>query len=365
MILAGDIGGTHTRLALFEQEPDGGPLKILVEQVYPSHEHESLGEIVALFMSDQDVISKSAQHAHAFVDDQHGRSLVSYKRMWVDHACFGIAGPVLKNRAVTPNLPWVVDGSELSQQVAIPDVQLINDLQAHASGIYDLNPSDLATLNPGDGSEGNAALIAAGTGLGEAGLYWDGARRWPFPCEGGHTDFAPRNDLEIALLRYLLKKFDRISYERVLSGPGLQNIYEFLRDTGVEPEPQWLKETLVQAAAKPAEGQHSADPVAVISDCGMQAKAGICERALDIFVSIYGAEAGNLALKIMALGGVFVSGGIAAKILPRLTTPLFREAFVSKGRLSSVMETIPVKVVMDDKVGLIGAARYACLHASK
>jgi len=324
MILAGDIGGTHTRIALFEE--DAGKLKILLERSYPSRDHKGLNEILGLFLSNETAS--------------------------VEMACFGVAGPVLHDQVSTPNLPWLVDGLQLARQIGIKSVSLINDLQAHASGVDDLAPGDFVALNNIDRTVGNAALIAAGTGLGEAGIYWDGLRRWPFPCEGGHADFAPRNDLEIGLLQYLLKKFGRVSYERVVSGQGIQNIYEFLRDTGREQEPAWLKEEL----------RHASDAAAVISQHGLKAKAPICECVLDIFVSVYGAEAGNLALKIMASGGVFVSGGIAAKILPKLTNGAFLQAFLSKGRLQALMEAIPVKVIVNERVGLIGAARYAVMH---
>jgi len=325
MILAGDIGGTNTRLACFEEE--GRRLRLTVDRVYPSHEHQGLGEIVAAFVRETAIT--------------------------VEKACFGIAGPVLNGRVTTPNLPWVIDSAQLSLELGIPKIWLINDLEAHASGIGDLGPSDLTTLNQAAPAEGNAALIAAGTGLGEAGLYWDGARHRPFPCEGGHADFAPRNDMEIALLQYLLKKIGRVSYERVLSGPGLKNIYDFLRDTQVEQEPVWLKQEL----------SGSQDTAAAISHHGLEAKAPICERALDLFTGIYGAEAGNLALKFRALNGVFISGGIAAKILPKINSPLFLEAFAAKGRLRPMVEAIPLSVIMNNKVGLIGAARYAVEEA--
>lgn len=322
MILSGDIGGTHTRLALFAERLNRPP-GIVQERIYPSRDYRSLGEIVRLFLSNQ--------------------------KEPVDCACFGIAGPILHGEVSTPNLPWIISATQLAQLIGVERVWLINDLQAHAAGVDDLAENDFIALNQAENGDGNRALIAAGTGLGEAGLYWDGARRWPFPCEGGHADFAPRNDVEIALLQNLLAKFGRVSYERVLSGPGLGNIYEFLRDTGREQEPAWLKQELEAAA----------DPVAVISEHGLKAKAPICERVLDIFAGVYGAEAGNLALKMMATGGIFLSGGIAAKILPKLTAPAFTEAFVNKGRLRPMMETIPVKVIVNDRVGLIGAARYA------
>ena len=325
MILAGDIGGTHTRIALVRQDTgsSGGVVKLELERVYPSRDYKSLDEIVSLFLSNQ--------------------------KADIDLACFGIAGPVLHGEVSTPNLPWMVSADRLAKRIGTQSVWLINDLQAHASGIDDLQPQDFVALNKVEAGIGNAALIAAGTGLGEAGLYWDGSRRRPFPCEGGHTDFAPRNDLEIALLRYLLAKLGRVSYERVVSGPGLQNIYDFLRDTGKADAPKWLQQ----------EFHASSDPVAVISEHGLAADCTICEQALDIFVSVYGAEAGNLALKLMATGGVFLSGGIAAKILPKLTGPAFIEAFTAKGRLQPLLETIQVKVVVNDRVGLIGAARYA------
>src|SRR6266567_4436374 len=321
MIVAGDIGGTHTRIALFSQE--AGRLHLGQEKVYPSREHKGLGEIIAIFLSDT------------------GAS--------VNLACFGVAGPVLHGRVAASNLPWIVDASELAQQLGLDTAWLINDLEAHASGIDDLEATDFISLNSATSTEGNAALIAAGTGLGEAGLYWDGAHRHVFPCEGGHSDFAPRNDSEIGLLQYLLKKFGRVSYERVLSGPGLKNIYDFLRDSKFEAEPQWLQDELRQAT----------DPVAVISKHGVEAKASICERSLDMFVSLYGAEAGNLALKLMATGGVFISGGIAAHLAPKLRQPAFMHAFVAKGRLQPLLEAIPVKIITNDRVGLIGAARYA------
>ncbi len=327
MILAGDIGGTHSRLALFSEE--AGRLRLAREKIYLSREHKGLDEIVSLFLREEAASVKSA--------------------------CFGIAGPVLQGRAKASNLAWGADARQLSQQTGIGTVWLINDLEAHASGIDDLEATDLISLNSAGPGEGNAALIAAGTGLGEAGMYWDGARRRAFAGEGGHADFAPRNDLELSLHQYLIKKFGHVSCERVISGPGLKNVYDFLRDSGTEPEPGWLKDELRQAS----------DPVAVISQRGLEAKAPICERTLDIFVGAYGAEAGNLALKLLATGGVFISGGIAVKILPQLRGPGFLRAFSDKGRMKALLEAIPIKVITNDKVGLIGAARYALTKATE
>lgn len=322
MILAGDIGGTHTRIAFFD-ETDAPQLHLVLEQTYPSQEHHGLEEIISLFLSNQQVKVKAA--------------------------CFGVAGPVLNGRANASNLTWIIDALQLARLLKIEPVWLINDLAAHAAGIEDLGSDDFVDLNSAPLSRDNAALIAAGTGLGEAGVLWDGARRIPFPCEGGHADFAPRTELEIALHRYLIGKFSHVSCERVLSGPGMKNIYDFLRDSGTEVEPEWLKHEMNQ----------STDPAATIAHLGLAKKAPICERALDIFVSVYGAESGNLALRFLARGGVYISGGIAAKIIPKMLEPAFMRAFVDKGRMRQLLETIPVKIITNDRVGLMGAARYA------
>jgi glucokinase len=321
MILAGDIGGTHSRIALFNEE--NGRLRLFCENIYFSRDHQSLEEIVTIFLG------KEGGNVQA--------------------ACFGIAGPVLHGRVCASNLAWVVDAEDLSRHTGVEPVWLVNDLEAHASGIDDLGSDDLVSLNSAKPGEGNAALIAAGTGLGEAGMYWDGRRRRVFAGEGGHADFAPRNDLEIALHQYLIRKYGHVSCERVLSGPGLKNIYDFLRDSHTEDEPEWLKDEM----------SRSNEPAALIGKYGLEAKAAICERALDTLIGIYGAEAGNLALKLLATGGVFISGGVAAKILPKLRSPIFLEAFTAKGRMKLLLESIPVKVIINDKVGLLGAARYA------
>jgi glucokinase len=321
MILAGDIGGTNSRMALFTREE--GRLRVAAERKYPSQQHQGLEEIVNLFLAETGTK--------------------------VEAACCGIAGPVVQGKAVASNLPWIADAAEIARQTGIAQVWLINDLQAHASGIDDLEAADLVALNAAQAGQGNAALIAAGTGLGEAGMYWDGRRRHAFAGEGGHADFAPRTDVEVKLHVHLMQKFGHVSCERVLSGPGLKNIYDFLRDSCAEPEPGWLKDEL----------QASPNPAAVISQYGLAGQASICVRALDIFTSVYGAEAGNLALRMLAIGGVFISGGIAGKILPKLRSRIFFDAFVDKGRMKPLLESIPVKVIVNDRVGLIGAACYA------
>jgi glucokinase len=324
MILAGDIGGTNTRLAFFEGAADS--LQQLHLEVYPSPEFSGLVEIVRKFL---------ASHHDA-----------------VDAACFGIPGAVVNGRVETTNLPWVVDSRQMAADLGVASVTLINDLLANAHGIALLEESDFVVLSPGvPSSTGNRALIAAGTGLGEAGLVSDGHGSYqPFPSEGGHVDFAPRNDLEMDLLRYLMGRFEHVSYERVLSGPGLHNIYQFLRETGRGEEPPWLAEQIAQG-----------DPSAVISKSALEGTSAICVQALDIFVSIYGAEAGNMALKVLANGGMYVGGGIAPKIIRKLSSTAFMKAFSAKGRASGLLKDIPVRVITNDKTALLGAGRVAAL----
>ena len=326
MILAGDIGGTNSRLAGFAVE--SARLKPVVEETFPSRAYASLDEIVRTFVA-----------AH----DLH-----------VAHACFGIAGPVRHGRSDAINLAWVVDAQQLAQELGLATVWLINDLEANAYGAVALAPEDFASLNEGSPTaEGNAAVIAAGTGLGEAGLYWDGKQYWPFASEGGHASFAPADAMQVELLQYLQQRFPHVSWERVLSGPGLYNIYTFLRDTQRGVEPAWLTEEL-----------HQDDPAATISRAALAGTCELCVQALDLFVMLYGAEAGNLALKVMATGGVFVGGGIAPKIIDKLKEATFMQAFCTKGRLQPVLEAIPVRVILNDKTALYGAARCAAQRAA-
>ncbi|MGH7359220.1 MAG: glucokinase, partial [Candidatus Rokuibacteriota bacterium] len=264
-------------------------------------------------------------------------------------ACFAIAGPVRSGRVVTTNLGWTVDARRLGEVVRLEEIDLINDLEAMAHGLHELEARDVAVLHPGDaGAEGHRAIIAAGTGLGEAGAYWDGRVHHPFACEGGHTDFGPRTPGEVELLRHLLAKFERVSYERVLSGSGLREIYEFLREGSRRQEPLWLMEEFAR----------DPPPVVIVRNA-LNGRSELCLETVDHFVSIYGAEAGNLALKIMARGGVWIGGGIAPRILQRMQEPAFLEAFFAKGRMRPLLERMAVRVVLNDKVGLMGAARYA------
>jgi len=325
MILAGDIGGTSARLAYFERR--NGRLSVVAERTYRSREQASLESAIEKFITEQNIK--------------------------VQVACFGIAGPVRDRKVTTPNLPWQIDAAVLERELEIPHVSLLNDLEANAYGLSELADTDYAVLAPGaPHSVGNQAVISAGTGLGEAGLYWDGTSHHPFPCEGGHADFAPTNDLQIELLRYVMKKFGgHVSIERVLSGPGIYNIYQFLRDTGKAEEESWLKDEMT-----------AQDPSALVALNGLSGKSPLCVMALDLLMDIYGAEAGNLALKVMALGGVYIGGGIAPKILPKLQHPRFMQAFRNKGRLGALLEQMPVRVILNDKTALLGAAHVAVSH---
>ncbi len=325
MILAGDIGGTFVRMAGFRTE--GNALRLEVQRIYRGKSFGALSEIVSRFVGEEG--------------------------MAVDRACFGVAGPVRAGRCKTSNLPWLIDARELAGQLRLPSVGLINDLEAYAYGIDALPARDFVTLSEGrPEAAGNMAVISAGTGLGEAGMHWDGWRHRPFACEGGHADFGPRNDLEVELYRYLAARYEHVSWERVLSGPGVLAIYEFLRDTRRGEEPAWLKSELAGHA----------DPPALISRLALEGKAPLCEQTLDVFVGAYGAETGNCALKFLATGGVFIGGSIAAKIVPRMQAPAFLEAFLAKGRMRALLEDVPVKIVLNDSAGLFGAARCALIQ---
>jgi glucokinase len=318
LILAADVGGTSTRLAYFQTK--AGELEALAEGHYPSAAHASLYEIVQLFQ------------------EEH--------RMTPERACFAIAGPIIQGRVKTPNLPWSIESGELARVTGLPSVQLINDLAANTHGISALKEPDLVVLNVGKRDpSGSIAVVSAGTGLGESFAYWDGTAHRPLPSEAGHADFAPRNDLETRLLGYLQGAFGRVSYERVLSGPGLAHIYGFLRDTGYLPETPALASALA-----------TGDPAALIAQAALSRSCPLCSKALDIFVSVYGAECGNAALRFFATGGLYLGGGIAPHIVERLREPGFLEAFSAKGRLESFLESIPVRVILDPRTALLGAA---------
>jgi len=323
MILAGDIGGTKTNVALFQTNgSEVGP--VIKLRTFRSADYDSLETILKEFVGETE--SK------------------------ISDACFGIAAPVVLGRAKTPNLDWTVSAESLAEVLEIDRVGLINDLEATARGIAALNDSQLLTVNTGDPKRGgNRALIAAGTGLGMAGIFYRDGLYLPIPSEGGHSDFAPRTPLEIELLRYLTEEFaGHVSYERVLSGPGLFNIYSFLRNRNYAEEPAWLAEQI-----------ESGDKTAAVSMAALSNKSELAVKALDIFVAAYGAMAGNLALLMMSIGGLYVGGGIAPKICEKLEDGTFMRAFSDKGRFSSLVASVPVHIILEDKTALFGAARAA------
>jgi glucokinase len=346
MILAGDIGGTKTHLALYEWTTERiDPLRF---ETFHSADYASLDEMLTEFLAPAQPALAMDQLEQAKQEDATSASEAP-AALSLQAACFGVAGPVFENHSRTTNLPWVVDGPELSKRFDIRHVQLINDLEAMAYGILLLRPDELVTLNVGTppAQQQAIALIAAGTGLGESILFWDGTRYRPMPSEGGHTDFAPNSDQEIDLLRHVRSQYLHVSYERVLSGPGLVAIYEYLRDAK-KNEPTWLAEKI-----------KAGDAAAEIAEAGLKGQAEIAKQALDLFASIYGAEAGNLALKAMAINGVYLGGGIAPKLLAKLKDGTFMKAFTNKGRYKRLMSQIPVHVVTNQTTGLLGSAAMA------
>jgi glucokinase len=321
MLLAGDIGGTKTNLAIFALE--NGPKAPLVEATFPSGAYPSLEALVKEFLTS-----------------------VDYP---VSQACFGVAGPVLHRRASVTNLPWEMSEPQLQEALNIGSVQLLNDLAAIASALPVLDAADLHVLNAGEQVQGGAmAVIAPGTGLGEAFLTWDGSKYIVHPSEGGHADFAPTTATQVELLSYLLERFQHVSVERVCSGIGIPNIYGFLRDSGRAAEPEWLAKKLAQTD----------DPTPVIARAGLSGECELCVATLKTFVSILGAEAGNLALKVWSTGGVYLGGGIPPRIVPHLQKERFMPSFAKKGRFTDVLARIPVYVILNPKTALMGAAYY-------
>jgi len=322
-VLAGDVGGTKTRLARIRVGESF--LQVLDEAEFPSADYTHLREILS------DYFRRSPGAVRA--------------------AAFGVPGPVFQGRARITNLPWELSASELVEVLGAQQVSLINDLEATAHGIGELDSQSLQTLAPGvPDAPGNAALIAPGTGLGEAGLYWDGIRFRPFATEGGHADFAPTDATDYALHSHLAERFGHVSWEQVLSGPGLVNVHDFLRVYRDNPLPEWLEKEMRER------GQ-----AAAITNAAEGRSCPVCCEAMDRFVGYFGAEAGNLALKLMAFGGIYLGGGIVPRIEGRLLKPDFLAALRNKGRLGAMLEQIPVRLIRDDRAALLGAARFAAL----
>ena len=346
MILAADIGGTKSYIALFDWEKS---LTIpIYEEKYFNADFDSVEEILTEVLEDA-----TQPKPDPDTEEEEDVEVPEPIPLVIESACLGVAGPVLDNRCEATNLPWIIDGPALQTSLNIPHVVLRNDLEAMAHGVLILPPEDTEYLNRPSRipSSGTKALLAPGTGLGEAILFWDGERYHPYPSEGGHATFAPTSDIEIELLRYLRTSYLHVSFERILSGEGLHRIYQFFRDTK-KNEPTWFAEQIP-----------TGDPAALIAEAALNGKPEICVQALDLFVSILGGEAGNLALKSLSLGGLFLTGGIPPKILPKLRGEAFKRAFVSKGRYKRLLSQIPVSVILNDKVGLLGAASIAATLA--
>ena len=329
MILAGDVGGTKVHLALYDFEH--GQLSHFRDQRFPAHEFSGLEQVVRRFL------------------DESGCPEITA-------ACFGVPGPVRGGRLRLTNLPWTLDARELSARLNITHLFLINDLEANGYGVAELTPEQIYTLNVGDpAAVGHRALVSAGTGLGEGVLVWDGKNHIPMASEGGHCDFAPRNEEEIELLVYLRKKLGgRVSFERVVSGQGLTNIYCFLRDEKKMEEPSWLQQRI-----------KAEDPNAVIGEVGEQGTSELCTKSLEMFCSAYGAEAGNMVLKVLATGGMYLGGGIAPKIIKSMCGGGFMRAFTDKGRLSELCEQTPVRIILESRCALMGAAAFAEARAAE
>ena len=321
LVLAGDIGGTKTNLALFQMGKTRPIPKVI--KTYSSREAPHLERIIGRFL------------------DEH--------KVQISSACFGVAGPVQGGRSKTTNLPWTISENSIKKRFNWNHVILINDLSATAYAIPLLSNKELHTLNKGRVRKGqNLGLVAPGTGLGMALLIWSEDKYVPVASEGGHADFGPNDPMEAELWAYLHERWEHVSVERVLSGSGLFNIYSWLRDSGRHHEPEWLAKNVKEM-----------DPARAISEAAMGRKNALCEEALDIFVSIFGSVAGNLALTGMTAGGVYLGGGIPPRILPKLDEGTFMQAFTNKGRFQDLLEKIPVRVILNDSAALLGAAQCA------
>ncbi len=319
-VLAGDVGGTSTRLAVYEVA--GGRPRELERAEWPSGDHGALGEILEQFLER--------------AGDRPRR------------ACLGLPGPVTGRRMRTTNLPWVVDADELEARHGLERVVLLNDLEAAAWGLDAVDASALVTLWEGrPDATGNRALIAAGTGLGEAGAVWTGRRHLPFACEGGHASFAPADAQQAALLELAWRELEHVSFERFVSGPGLVRVYRLELERSGRDAPDWFRAALESEAA---------DAAAAVASAAEEGACDVARRAVELFVGLYGAEAGNLALKLMATGGVFVAGGIAPKLRWALERGGFVDAFLAKGRMRRLLEQMPVRLVTDGRLALLGAA---------
>jgi glucokinase len=346
-LLAGDIGGTKTILRLVKVEQEDGQtsrlrLRTAYEYTYSSQAYPDLVPMVKEFL-------QAAEQADGTVEPPQ-------------RACFAIAGPVVDNCSSLTNLAWSLGGDRLEEELSLERVELINDFAAVGYGVFGLETADIHTLQPGDPDpEAPVAIIGAGTGLGQGFAVKEGSYHRVFPSEGGHADFAPRSELEFQLLRYLLDKhqISRVSVERVVSGQGIVAIYQFLRDREFAHESDDIAEAISTWERQTGLQTKTVDPAAVIATAAAEERDRLCQKAMEIFVSAYGAEAGNLALKLLPYGGLYVAGGIAGKNLSLMKSGPFMQAFSHKGRVSPLLDKVPVYVVLNPQVGLIGAALRA------
>lgn len=323
MLLAGDIGGTKTVLALYAENAAKDSLTPIEEATFPSKDYESLEDVV-----------------NAFLNGRSQKPLV---------ASFGVAGPVLGKEAKVTNLPWHINIDVIQQKTGIPQAHLLNDLESIATAIPHLSGSDLAVINEGQRNPtGAIAVVAPGTGLGEGFLIWDGHKYIACPSEGGHAAFAPTSALQRELLAYLEHRFTHVSFERVCSGSGIPNLYQFLKETDRYEEPTWLHDQLESAA----------DPTPVIMIAAINKQADICVATLDLFLDILGSECSNMAVKVLSTGGLYLGGGIPPRIVPQLQNGRFMANLTDKGRFSKMMQDMPVNVILNAKAGLLGAAYY-------
>ncbi|MBU0689292.1 MAG: glucokinase [Gammaproteobacteria bacterium] len=319
-VLAGDIGGTKTRLALVEVS--GTQATITNEREFVSADYASFDELLAEFMNDAGTVHSAA---------------------------FGVAGPVHNDTVQTTNLPWRISADALRTRFGFANCHLLNDLEATAYGLPALQADDVFTLHAGAPyAQGNRAIIAAGTGLGEAGLFWDGHTHRPFATEGGHASFAPRDALEFEFAQTLRERFGHVSWERVVSGMGIPDLYDFLLARQGGHSPDWLLDAMQKQGKS-----------AAISHAALAERDALCTETMHRFVSLYGAEAGNLALKTMSSGGLYVGGGIAPKIMPLLESGAFLGAFFDKGRMRPLLEAMPVRIILNDRAALYGPALFA------
>lgn len=316
-ILAGDVGGTKSNMAMYRAE--GNNITMLREAKYASQEYTSLTEIIVHFTGQE----------------------------WPDRICMAVAGPVLHGKVSLTNLLWQLDSNAMSTALKVP-VVFLNDLEANAFGLAGLHGNELAIIHDTHtNTEGNIAIIAAGTGLGEAGLFFDGKHYHPFAAEGGHCSFSPRNEMDVALWRFLEQQHGHVSWERILSGPGIHSIFKFLTTVERRPIPAWLQEQLLED-----------DPAAVISNAALHREEPVCKETLQLFSRYLAHEAANIVLKLKATGGCYLGGGIAPKVLPFLQTGDWYTNFIDAGRMKPLLEEVPVYVILNSKTPLIGAAYY-------